>query len=129
MTLKIGINPGRQAAVSSKVPARQAVFKYKCGRRPYKLLDPPQQPLMSEALFVGPVDNVRRDTRDGAYHCPQCDTPFTRRSNLRRHFQIREYLKDSVNPVADPVFDTSMPLDMRSPLFKCENCGEEYTTK
>ncbi|KIM36811.1 hypothetical protein M413DRAFT_31428 [Hebeloma cylindrosporum] len=62
---------------------------------------------MSEANFVGPVDNVRRDPRDGAYHCPQCDTPFTRRSNLRRHFQIH----------------------MRSPLFKCENCGEEYTTK
>lgn len=46
---------------------------------------------MSEnASFGSPVDNIRRDIKDNAYHCPQCDTPFTRRSNLRRHFQIRE---------------------------------------
>jgi len=73
---------------------------------------------MSEATFVSPVDNIRRDTRDGAYHCPQCDTPFTRRSNLRRHFQIREYLKYFVNPVAYPAFDTWIPLRHAKPAFQ-----------
>ncbi|KAF9047657.1 hypothetical protein BJ165DRAFT_1526938 [Panaeolus papilionaceus] len=51
-----------------------------------------------------PIDNIRRDSKDGAYHCPQCNTPFTRRSNLRRHYQIH----------------------MRSMLVKCENCSDEY---
>ncbi|KAF9524981.1 hypothetical protein CPB83DRAFT_909509 [Crepidotus variabilis] len=54
-----------------------------------------------------PVDNVRRDAKDGAYHCPQCDTPFTRRSNLRRHFQIHT----------------------RNAVQKCENCEEEFANK
>ncbi|KAF8959912.1 hypothetical protein BDZ97DRAFT_1364394 [Flammula alnicola] len=63
---------------------------------------------MSEnATFASPVDNVRRDIKDNAYHCPQCDTPFTRRSNLRRHFQIH----------------------MRSSLLNCENCNEEFSTR
>ncbi|PPQ88500.1 hypothetical protein CVT25_013171 [Psilocybe cyanescens] len=57
--------------------------------------------------FASPIDNVRRDNKDGAYHCPQCDTPFTRRSNLRRHFQIH----------------------MRSSVLKCGDCGEEYATR
>ncbi|PPQ71014.1 hypothetical protein CVT24_011930 [Panaeolus cyanescens] len=51
-----------------------------------------------------PIDSIRRDSKDGAYHCPQCNTPFTRRSNLRRHYQIH----------------------MRSMLVKCENCSDEY---
>ncbi|KAF5322035.1 hypothetical protein D9619_002130 [Psilocybe cf. subviscida] len=61
----------------------------------------------SPAFGGSPVDNVRRDIKDGAYHCPQCDTPFTRRSNLRRHFQIH----------------------MRSATLKCENCNEEFAAK
>ena len=35
------------------------------------------------------IDDLRRRSDDGAYHCPQCDAPFTRRSNLRRHYAIR----------------------------------------
>ncbi|CAA7260353.1 unnamed protein product [Cyclocybe aegerita] len=54
-----------------------------------------------------PVDNVRRDAKDGAYHCPQCDTPFTRRSNLRRHFQIHT----------------------RNTIHKCDTCDEEFSSK
>ncbi|PPR02671.1 hypothetical protein CVT26_009787 [Gymnopilus dilepis] len=57
--------------------------------------------------LASPIDSIRRDSKDGAYHCPQCDTPFTRRSNLRRHYQIH----------------------MRSAVLKCEGCGEEYTSK
>jgi hypothetical protein len=37
------------------------------------------------------VDALTRDPVDGAYHCPACDAPFTRRSNLRRHYTIRKY--------------------------------------
>ncbi|KAF9479109.1 hypothetical protein BDN70DRAFT_879175 [Pholiota conissans] len=63
---------------------------------------------MSEnASFGSPVDNVRRDIKDNAYHCPQCDTPFTRRSNLRRHFQIH----------------------MRNSILKCDNCSDEFGSK
>jgi hypothetical protein len=36
------------------------------------------------------IDALRRDATDGSYHCPQCNAPFTRRSNLRRHYHIRE---------------------------------------
>ena len=36
------------------------------------------------------IDSLRRDATDGSYHCPQCNAPFTRRSNLRRHYHIRE---------------------------------------
>ncbi|KAF4621132.1 hypothetical protein D9613_001158 [Agrocybe pediades] len=56
---------------------------------------------------ASPIDHVRRDSRDSAYHCPQCDTPFTRRSNLRRHFQIH----------------------MRSAVFKCQKCTDEFSSK
>ncbi|KJA20482.1 hypothetical protein HYPSUDRAFT_217009 [Hypholoma sublateritium FD-334 SS-4] len=63
---------------------------------------------MSEnASFGSPVDNIRRDIKDNAYHCPQCDTPFTRRSNLRRHFQIHT----------------------RSSILKCENCNEDFASR
>ncbi|KDR69867.1 hypothetical protein GALMADRAFT_230512 [Galerina marginata CBS 339.88] len=63
---------------------------------------------MTEAKpTASPIDNIRRDNKDGAYHCPQCDTPFTRRSNLRRHFQIH----------------------MRSAIQKCESCSEEFLTR
>ncbi|KAF8161556.1 hypothetical protein B0H34DRAFT_384675 [Crassisporium funariophilum] len=54
-----------------------------------------------------PVDSIRRDAKDGAYHCPQCETPFTRRSNLRRHFQIH----------------------MRIAHLKCSVCNAMYHTK
>ena len=37
------------------------------------------------------VDELRRNPEDGAYHCPKCDAPFTRRSNLRRHYGIRTH--------------------------------------
>jgi hypothetical protein len=38
------------------------------------------------------IDSLRRNPTDGAYHCPRCDAPFTRRSNLRRHYHIREFV-------------------------------------
>lgn len=58
-------------------------------------------------LNMDPIDNVTRDSKDGTYRCPQCQTSFTRRSNLRRHFQI--HLRDS--------------------SLKCEVCNEEHSTK
>ncbi|KAF8805186.1 hypothetical protein BYT27DRAFT_6669752 [Phlegmacium glaucopus] len=58
-------------------------------------------------LNMDPIDNVSRDSKDGTYRCPQCQTPFTRRSNLRRHFQIH----------------------LRGSSLKCEVCNEEHSTK
>ncbi|KAF5378777.1 hypothetical protein D9615_006930 [Tricholomella constricta] len=51
------------------------------------------------------LDDLCRDPNDGAYHCPSCETPFTRRSNLRRHFVIHT----------------------RNLPFKCPNCEERFS--
>jgi len=51
------------------------------------------------------INNLPRDPEDRAYHCPICQAPFTRRSNLRRHFIIHT---------------RSMP-------FKCSFCNTGFT--
>ncbi|KAH0583295.1 hypothetical protein H2248_011168 [Termitomyces sp. 'cryptogamus'] len=51
------------------------------------------------------LDNLCRDPEDGAYHCPSCNAPFTRRSNLRRHFVIHT---------------RNMP-------FKCDSCESRFS--
>ncbi|GLB39444.1 hypothetical protein LshimejAT787_0606060 [Lyophyllum shimeji] len=54
------------------------------------------------------IDSLRRDPDDGAYHCPRCDAPFTRRSNLRRHYTIHTRNRD---------------IDV-----KCQTCGKAFTS-
>lgn len=74
-------------------------------------------------LNMDPIDNVSRDSKDGTYRCPQCQTPFTRRSNLRRHFQIREWTDN----FCKGLLITSQ--DLRGSSLKCEVCNEEHSTK
>lgn len=50
------------------------------------------------------IDSLRRDATDGSYHCPQCNAPFTRRSNLRRHYHIHK----------------------RNMSFQCANCNASF---
>ncbi|KAJ3561975.1 hypothetical protein NP233_g9865 [Leucocoprinus birnbaumii] len=50
------------------------------------------------------IDSLRRNPTDGAYHCPRCDAPFTRRSNLRRHYHIHT----------------------RNMVHKCQNCNQSF---
>ncbi|KII84930.1 hypothetical protein PLICRDRAFT_347224 [Plicaturopsis crispa FD-325 SS-3] len=53
------------------------------------------------------VDGVSRAASDDKYHCPTCDTAFTRRSNLRRHYAIH-----------------TRNLD-----FKCEGCNKAFARR
>ncbi|EKM79632.1 hypothetical protein AGABI1DRAFT_114132 [Agaricus bisporus var. burnettii JB137-S8] len=50
------------------------------------------------------IDSLRRNATDGAYHCPRCDAPFTRRSNLRRHYHIHT----------------------RNMVHKCQHCNQSF---
>ncbi|KAF9451817.1 hypothetical protein P691DRAFT_698410 [Macrolepiota fuliginosa MF-IS2] len=50
------------------------------------------------------IDSLRRNPTDGAYHCPRCDAPFTRRSNLRRHYHIHT----------------------RNMVHKCQSCSQVF---
>ncbi|RDB27169.1 hypothetical protein Hypma_004581 [Hypsizygus marmoreus] len=50
------------------------------------------------------IDDLRRDPDDGAYHCPRCDSPFTRRSNLRRHYSIHIRNMESKCPACGKSF-------------------------
>jgi uncharacterized Zn-finger protein len=38
------------------------------------------------------IASLVRHPVSGSYHCPLCDTPFARRSNLKRHYIIRMYI-------------------------------------
>lgn len=80
--------------------------------------------LLGKLNIMDLIDNVSRDSKDGTYRCPQCQTPFTRRSNLRRHFQIRKEIGNlTVNSA------NNYSLDLRGTSMICEVCNEEHSTK
>jgi hypothetical protein len=35
------------------------------------------------------IASLARHPASGSFHCPLCDTPFARRSNLKRHYAVR----------------------------------------
>ncbi|TFK32211.1 hypothetical protein BDQ12DRAFT_739531 [Crucibulum laeve] len=71
------------------------------------------------------VDNLRRDPHDGAYHCPRCEAPFTRRSNLRRHYHIHKRPSDLICHACSEKFSCSDELQVH--LLQCSESNWEPT--
>ena len=113
------LNTSGFSTVFSDAPARTFSFKPPWEQRP-----PTSILVLFGKLNVDPIDNVSRDGKDltrvaatlsGKLH-------FTRRSNLRRHFQTRKYRKlRSIYPANN--------LSDLPGTYLPEVCNEEHNTK
>jgi hypothetical protein len=76
---------------------------------------------MTESRGDPVIDTLTRSSVDGAYHCPACDSPFTRRSNLRRHYAIRTHHRPAPSFALPPAHALTHP-DTRGTGYQCQLC-------
>ncbi|KXN83370.1 Zinc finger protein 57 [Leucoagaricus sp. SymC.cos] len=75
------------------------------------------------------IDSLRRNPADGAYHCPRCDAPFTRRSNLRRHYHIHTRNMVHKCQACNQVFAKSEELQSHSMQCGSTTAWEQSTDR